>query len=83
MQATVVKLSVIAPSLVPRRVGERMKTDWRDCARLAELSRAGEFEAIWVPDQAHEAMDNLWHAREDAVNLRLKARQQLKVFLLC
>lgn len=73
---------VIAPSLVPRRAGERIKTDRRDCARLAELSRAGELKAIWVPDQAHEAMRNLWRAREDAVNLRLKARQQLKAFLL-
>jgi transposase len=73
---------VIAPSLVPRRPGERIKTDRRDCARLAELSRAGELKAIWVPDPAHEAMRNLWRAREDTVNLRLKARQQLKAFLL-
>lgn len=77
------RCEVIAPSLVPRRAGERIKTDRRDCARLAELSRAGELKAIWVPDPAHEAMRNLWRAREDAVNLRLKARQQLKAFLLC
>jgi transposase len=76
------RCEVIAPSLVPRRPGERIKTDRRDCARLAELSRAGELKAIWVPDTAHEAMRNLWRAREDAVNLRLKARQQLKAFLL-
>lgn len=76
------RCEVIAPSLVPRRPGERIKTDRRDCARLAELSRAGELKAIWVPDPAHEAMRNLWRAREDAVNLRLKARQQLKAFLL-
>ncbi|MDM0108122.1 IS110 family transposase [Variovorax sp. J22R24] len=76
------RCEVIAPSLVPRRAGERIKTDRRDCARLAELSRAGELKAIWVPDEAHEAMRNLWRAREDAVNLRLKARQQLKAFLL-
>jgi transposase len=76
------RCEVIAPSLVPRRAGERIKTDRRDCARLAELSRAGELKAIWVPDPAHEAMRNLWRAREDAVNLRLKARQQLKAFLL-
>lgn len=73
---------VIAPSLIPRRAGERIKTDRRDCARLAELSRAGELRAIWVPDEAHEAMRNLWRAREDAVNMRLKVRQQLKAFLL-
>lgn len=47
---------IIAPSLIPRRAGERIKTDRRDCARLAELSRAGELKAIWVPDEAHEAM---------------------------
>lgn len=73
---------IIAPSLIPRRPGERVKNDRRDCARLAELSRAGELKAIWVPDEAHEAMRNLWRAREDAVGMRLKARQQLQAFLL-
>jgi transposase len=76
------RCEIIAPSLIPRRAGERIKTDRRDCARLAELSRAGELKAIWVPDEAHEAMRNLWRAREDAVNMRLKVRQQLKAFLL-
>lgn len=73
---------IVAPSLIPRRPGERVKTDRRDCLRLAELSRAGELKPIWVPDEAHEAMRNLWRAREDAVGMRLKARQQLKAFLL-
>jgi len=73
---------IIAPSLIPRRPGERVKNDRRDCVRLAELSRAGELKAIWVPDEAHEAMRNLWRAREDAVGMRLKARQQLQAFLL-
>ena len=76
------RCEIIAPSLIPRRAGERLKTDRRDCARLAELSRAGELKAIWVPDEAHEAMRNLWRAREDAVNMRLKVRQQIKAFLL-
>lgn len=76
------RCEIIAPSLIPRRAGERIKTDRRDCARLAELSRAGELKAIWVPDAAHEAIRNLWRAREDAVGARLKARQQLKAFLL-
>ncbi|CAB3819378.1 IS110 family transposase ISCARN28 [Achromobacter animicus] len=76
------RCEIIAPSLTPRRPGERIKTDRRDSLRLAELSRAGELKAIWVPDQAHEALRNLWRAREDAVNLRLQARQQLKAFLL-
>lgn len=73
---------IVAPSLIPRRAGERVKNDRRDCARLAELSRAGELKAIWIPDEAHEALRNLWRAREDAVGMRLKSRQQLQAFLL-
>lgn len=73
---------IIAPTLIPRRPGSRVKNDRRDCLRLAELSRAGELKAIWVPDEAHEALRNLWRAREDAVGMRLKARQQLKALLL-
>jgi len=76
------RAQIVAPSLIPRRAGQRVKNDRRDCIRLAELSRAGELKAIWVPDQAHEAMRNLWRAREDAVGMRLKARQQLQAFLL-
>lgn len=76
------RCEIVAPSLIARRAGERIKTDRRDCARLAELSRAGELKAIWVPDAAHEAIRNLWRAREDAVQARMKARQQLKGFLL-
>ena len=73
---------VVAPSLIPQRAGERIKTDRRDSARLAELLRAGERTPIWVPDTEHEALRNLWRAREDALHTRLKARQQLKAFLL-
>jgi transposase len=73
---------VVAPTLIPKRAGDRVKNDRRDCLRLAELSRAGELKAIWVPDEAHEAMRDLWRAREDAVGMRLKSRQQLKSFLL-
>jgi transposase len=73
---------IIAPSLIPRRAGDRIKNDRRDCARLAELSRSGELKSIWVPDEAHEAMRDLCRAREDAVSARQKARQQLKAFLL-
>ena len=72
---------IAAPSLITRRPGVRSKNDRRDCIRLAELSRAGELKAIWAPDEAHEAMRNLWRAREDAVGLRLKTRQ-LQAFLL-
>ena len=73
---------VIAPSLIPRRPADRIKNDRRDCLRLAELARAGELKAIWVPDAEHEALRNLWRAREDAVEMRHKSRQQLKAFLL-
>ena len=73
---------VIAPSLVPKRVGDRIKTDGRDSLRLAELSRAGELRAVWIPDPADEAIRDLARAREDAVNARTRARHQLKGFLL-
>lgn len=76
------RCEIVAPSLIPRRAGDRIKNDRRDCARLAELARAGELKAIWVPDEAHEAVRDLCRAREDAVGARLKARQQLKAFLL-
>jgi transposase len=73
---------IVAPSMIPRRAGDRIKTDRRDCARLAELWRAGELKPIWVPDEAHEAVRDLCRAREAAVHARLRARQELKAFLL-
>lgn len=73
---------VIAPSLVPKRGGDRIKTDKRDSIRLAELSEAGELHAIWVPDSSHEALRDLARAREDAVNARTQMRHQLRGFLL-
>jgi transposase len=73
---------VIAPSLIPKRAGDRVKTDCRDGLRLAELSRAGELRAVWIPDPADEAIRDLARAREDAVNARTQARHQLKSFLL-
>ena len=76
------RCEIVAPSLIPRRPSDRVKNDRRDCTRLAELSRAGELKPIWVPDEAHEAMRNLWRAREDGLGMRLRARQQLKAFLL-
>ena len=76
------RCQVIAPSLVPKRAGDRVKTDRRDGLRLAELSRAGELRAVWVPDPADEAIRDVARAREDAVKARMQARQQLKAFLL-
>jgi transposase len=73
---------VIAPSKVARRPGERVKTDRRDAIHLAEQSRAAALTAIWVPEEADEAIRDLSRAREDAVRARLKARQQLGAMLL-
>jgi len=57
---------VVAPSLIPKRAGERVKTDRRDAVSLARLDRAGELTAVWVPDPGHEAMRDLVRARLDA-----------------
>jgi len=73
---------VVAPSLIPRRAGDRIKTDRRDAASLAKLHRAGELTAVWVPDTGHEAMRDLVRARLDAVHSLRRARQQLSGFLL-
>jgi transposase len=66
--------AVIAPSLIPRRPGERVKTNRRDAVRLARLFRAGEMTEIWTPDEAHEAMPDLVRAREAAVKERTRRR---------
>jgi hypothetical protein len=58
---------VVAPSLIPHKPGERIKTDRRDAINLAKLHRAGELTAVWVPDQAHEAIRDLVRARLAAV----------------
>src|SRR5258705_12376722 len=73
---------VVAPSLIPKRAGDRVKTDRRDAAGLAKLHRAGELTAVWVPDVGHEAMRDLVRARLDAVHALRRARQQLSGFLL-
>ena len=74
--------SVVAPSLIPKRPGERVKTNRRDAESLARLLRAGELTAVWVPDEKHEAIRDLVRARDAAVkDLRAK-RQQLTSFLL-
>jgi len=73
---------VVAPSLIPKRAGDRVKTDRRDAVSLARLHRAGELTAVWVPDPGHEAMRDLVRARLDAVHALRRARQQLSGFLL-
>src|SRR3984957_7326363 len=74
--------AVVAPSLIPRRPGERIKTDRRDAINLAKLNRAGELTPVWVPDQAHEAIRDLVRARQAAVRTLRQVRQQLSGFLL-
>jgi transposase len=76
------RCEVVAPSKVPRRPGERVKTDRRDALMLASLARAGELTPVQVPDERDEAVRDLSCARVDAVRARLKARQQLKAVLL-
>jgi transposase len=73
---------VVAPSLIPMKAGDRVKTDRRDAVMLAKLLRAGELTAVWVPDDAHEAMRDLIRARSTAVRVLSKSRQHLQGFLL-
>ncbi|MGE5158185.1 MAG: IS110 family transposase [Gemmatimonas sp.] len=73
---------VVAPSLIPMKAGDRVKTDRRDALMLAKLHRAGELTAVWIPDDAHEAMRDLIRARSTAVRVLGKARQHLQGFLL-
>src|SRR6267142_350149 len=73
---------VVSPSMIPKRSGDRVKTDRRDSQMLARLHRAGELRAIYVPDDADEAMRDLVRAREDAVAVGTQAKHRLKAFLL-
>ena len=73
---------VVAPSMIPRKSGDRHKNDKRDAASLAVLHRGGLLTAVWVPDAAHEAMRDLIRARLAAVRSVRTARQQLSAFLL-
>ena len=74
--------SVIAPSMMPRKPGDRIKNDRRDAVTLARLLRAGELTAIWVPDEDHEAMRDLVRARRQAKGDLVAARLMLLGFLL-
>jgi transposase len=73
---------VVAPSLIPRKSGDRVKTDRRDAMMLARLHRAGELSGIHVPDERDEAIRDLVRARTDAVTDRRDNRHRLKAFLL-
>ena len=73
---------VVAPSLIPKKAGERIKTDRRDALKLARLLRSGDLTAVWVPDAEQEAMRDLSRARDDLKAQERKARQQLNAFVL-
>jgi transposase len=73
---------VVAPSSIPKRSGDRVKTDRRDALMLARLARAGELTAVRVPDLADEAVRDLVRARDDAVREQRNARHRLKALLL-
>jgi transposase len=74
--------TIVAPSLIPVRAGDRVKTDRRDTMMLAKLHRAGELTPVWVPDGAHEPMRDLVRARATACRMLTKCRQHLQAFLL-
>ena len=74
--------TVVAPSLVPTRPGDRVKTDRRDSEALSRLHRAGELTAVWVADEEQEAMRDLTRAREDMKHLERHSKQRLNAFLL-
>lgn len=74
--------AVVAPTMIPRKTGDRVKTDRRDAEMLARLWRAGELTAIWTPDEEHEAMRDLIRTRKQAMDALKVAKQQLLSFLL-
>jgi transposase len=73
---------VVAPTLVPVKAGDRVKTDRRDAEKLARSFRSGDLTPVWVPDAAHEALRDLVRAREAAKKDQLRARHRLQKFLL-
>ncbi len=82
LTAKQIDCTVIAPSMTPKKSGDRVKTDRRDAISLARLHRAGELTAVYVPREDDEAMRDLSRAREDAKRAETRARQQLQALLL-
>jgi transposase len=77
-----VACQVIAPTLIPTKAGDRVKTNRRDAEKLAHCYRAGDLTPVWIPDAAHEAIRDLVRTREDARQDQQRARQRLGKFLL-
>src|SRR5215211_9471324 len=73
---------VVAPSLIPKKPGDRVKTDRRDAVQLARLARAGDLPAVYVPTVEDEAIRDLTRAREDAISDVKDAKLRLKAFWL-
>ena len=77
-----VACEVVAPTLVPVKAGDRVKTDRRDAEKLARCHRSGDLTAVWVPDEGSEALRDLVLAREAAKQDQTRARHRLSKFLL-
>ena len=73
---------VVSPSLIPKKPGDRVKTDRRDSVTLARAGRSGDLTPVWVPGPDQEAMRDLSRAREDMKCMERRARQRLSGFLL-
>jgi transposase len=73
---------VVAPSLIPKKAGDRVKTDRRDAVQLARLMRSGDLTPVYVPKEEDEAIRDLTRAREDALRDLKAAKFRLKAFLL-
>ena len=82
LTALEVPCAVIAPTLVPVKAGDRVKTDRRDAEKLARSHRSGDLTPVWVPEAGHEALRDLVRAREAAKKDQLRARHRLGKFLL-
>jgi len=76
------RCDVAAPSLIPKKAGDRVKTDRRDATTLSRLYRAGELTTVWVPEKEQEAIRDLTRAREDMKAMEGHAKQRLGAFLL-
>jgi len=77
-----VHCDVVAPTLIPVKSGDRVKTNRRDAEKLARCYRSGDLTPVWVPDAAHEALRDLVRAREAGKKDQLRARHRLGKFLL-
>ena len=73
---------MVAPSLIPKKAGDKIKTDKRDADNLARLLRSGDLTFVFVPNEEDEAMRDLNRAREDVVLALKSAKQRLKSILL-